>query len=119
MFNFIVLFYCFMFNEGVEFFTLHSTFLSVFGQVDVIVLIGHIVQTSVFASIYDAWELVEHGDVVGRHNDSSSLLGDVFQQTDDMTCRLGVEVACRLIGNDEFWVVEQCPCYGYALLLAT
>ena len=59
MFNFIVLFYCFMFNEGVDFYTLHSTFLAVFGQVDVIVLIGHIVQTSVFASIYDAWELVE------------------------------------------------------------
>ena len=71
-------------------FTLHSTFLAVFGQVDVIVLIGHIVQTSVFASIYDAWELVEHGDVVGRHNDSSSLLGDVFQQTDVSGSRLPV-----------------------------
>ena len=108
-----------MFNEGVEFFTLHSTFLAVFGQVDVIVLIGHIVQTSVFASIYDAWELVEHGDVVGRHNDSSSLLGDVFQQTHDVAGCLWVEIACRLIGDDDFWIIENGAGDGYTLLLTT
>ncbi len=61
MFNFYCFLLLFCFNEGVEFLTLHSTFLAVFGQVDVVVLIGHIVQTTVLASIYDAWELVEHG----------------------------------------------------------
>ena len=87
-------------------YSLFLAFLSVLGEVDVIVLVGHIVQMTLFASVYDAWVFVEHGYVVGRHDDSRTLLGDVFEYAYDMACCLGVEVACRFISDDELRVVE-------------
>ena len=98
---------------------MNLVFLSIFREVDVVVLIGYVIEHTFLAAIHDAWELVEHRYVVGGHDHGSALLGDVLQEAHDVACRLWVQIARRLIGDDDLWVVEDGASYCHTLLLST
>lgn len=46
-------------------------------------------------------------------------MADLVEQSHNLFCRLGVKVACRLVGYDYLRMVEERTCYGYTLLLAS
>ena len=71
------------------------------------------------AAIYDAWELVEHWDVMGCHHYSCTLLGDILEQSHDVAGGLRVEISRRLIGDDDLRIVEQGTGDGHTLLFST
>ena len=55
--------------------------------------------------------------VVGHHDDGRAfLLVDASEKLHYPVCRLGVQVAGGLIGNDHFRRVQDGPCDGYPLL---
>ena len=54
---------------------------------------------------------------MGGHDDGRTRLTDLLEQTHDVGGRLRVEVSCRLIGNDDSWLVQDSPCNGDTLLL--
>ncbi|MCK7518223.1 MAG: hypothetical protein MZV64_11125 [Ignavibacteriales bacterium] len=51
-------------------------------------------------------------------DDRGALLADLLEQRDDLEGQLGVEVARRLVGQDDLGVVDDGPGDGHALLLA-
>ena len=79
--------------------------------------IGSCQQLAVLAFEYAAREVGYPLQVVGDHQDGSSVLADLVQDLHDLTAGLGVQVAGGLIGQYELGVVEQGACYSYALLL--
>src|SRR5581483_6144737 len=57
--------------------------------------------------------------VVGDHQDGlSELLIGLPQHVEHYAGILGIEIPCRLIGEDQRRVIDQCACQGDALLLA-
>ncbi len=93
--------------------------LAIFCQVDVVVLVGNVVEYTILAAVYDAWEFVEHRDVMGCHHYSCALLGDILEQSHDVAGGLWVEISRRLIGDDDFRIVEQGTGDGHTLLFST
>ena len=73
-----------------------------------VILLGDIADGAAVAAVHDAGILVEHGDVVGRHDHGCAHARDVFEQMHDVARRLGVEVARGLVGEDDFGLVESC-----------
>ena len=73
----------------------------------------------VLTTVDDAGVLFDHRQVVCRHDDGRSLGSDVEEQFDDRVRCLGVEIACRLVGEDQLRTVEDSPCDGNTLLLTT
>lgn len=72
-----------------------------------VVLVGYVVEHTFLTAVNDAWEFVEHRDVMGCHHNSCALFGDVFQQTHDVAGCLWVEITCRLIGDDDFGLLRM------------
>ena len=53
------------------------------------------------------------------HDDSCATATDVVQESDDVSACFRIEIACRLVGQDDGWHVEQGTGDGHALLFAT
>lgn len=73
---------------------------------------------SFVAPIDNAGELIEERHVVGRHDNSRTLLGNTLEELHDACGRLGIEVACGLIGHDETRAVENGARNSDALLFS-
>ena len=76
-------------------------------------------EDTILAAIDLAREEVNEVNIVGGHHHRRAFLAGCLQERDDARCRLGVEVARRLIGNDDLRFVEQGAGDGDTLLLAT
>src|ERR1035437_3564121 len=59
-----------------------------------------------------------HFGVVGRHQNRHAHVVDPEQQLDDLPANERIQVARRLVGDEEARVVHQCASYRGALLLA-
>ena len=110
---------------------------------EVVIETGHIVEDDkiitsplVFAKVYNHQETLQLVDkravalkslsrvrgnnimIVGSHDDRDARGIDLDKKLHKLHCRIGIEVASRLVGEDEFGAVEECPRYGDTLLLA-
>jgi hypothetical protein len=56
---------------------------------------------------------------VGDKDHGIAFFVDLGQESHDFVGSLGVEVACRLIGQDDGRIRHQCPCNGHTLALTT
>ena len=54
-----------------------------------------------------AWVLVYQADVVGRHNHSSTCFGDALQQLHNAVGCVLIQIACRLVGDDELRMIQD------------
>ena len=61
----------------------------------------------------------ELGIVRDQYEALLRLLGNLHQQIHDRMPRCFVEITCRLIGEDERWIVDQSTRHGYPLALTT
>jgi len=75
-------------------------------------------QVMVFTSVDNARELSQQIEVVGDHDHGRTLVANRFQQLENMSAGIIVQVTCRFICQDELWRIEQRPCDGDALLFA-
>jgi hypothetical protein len=67
-----------------------------------------------------AWEVVEKSQIVGRHNDGGMLfVANLIEKTHYALSCLGVEIASRLVGENETGTIEKSPCDYDTLLLTT
>src|SRR5512133_1583102 len=57
-------------------------------------------------------------EVVCDVEDGLALVVEPLQQLEHLRCRLGVEVAGRLVADDQLWVRSECPCDRDTLLFA-
>ena len=74
----------------------------------------------VLADEHPSRVLLENGPVVGHHDDGRAfLLVDPGQQTQDSVRCLVVQIAGRLVGDDELRPVQQRARYRYSLLLTS
>lgn len=63
-------------------------------------------------------ELQKQRIIVGRHNDGFPVGVNLAQNFHDFDRRLGIEVSRRLVGKNQFRIVEKRPCDRNALLFA-
>ena len=57
--------------------------------------------------------------VVGYQQDSPPLLLELGKKVHDLNACLCVDIACRLVSQDQQRIIRQSPCDGYALLLSS
>lgn len=56
--------------------------------------------------------------IMGNHDDGCAILVKLCQQAHDLHSVLGIEVTCRLIGENQFGVEDNSTGYSHALLLS-
>ena len=73
----------------------------------------------VFASQHSCGILLHELHIVSGHKHSGALTGNFAQMVDNLLAGLRVEIAGRLVGENQPGLVEQGAGNDYALLLAT
>jgi len=63
--------------------------------------------------------IVEHARIVGGNDDRFASFTELFEQLHDHDAALSIEVAGRLIGQDQWRVIDQGTRYCHTLLLTT
>ena len=67
---------------------------------------------------YGAVSMLRHFRVVRDDDDGSSLTIQIIKDFHDVRAILGIQVPGRLVRQDNFRIIDQCPRNGYSLLLA-
>lgn len=63
-------------------------------------------------------EMAYQFPVVGTNEDRGSLLIDCFEKTHDFKSQFRIKIACGLIGQDDFWIVDDGSGNGDSLLFS-
>src|SRR5450759_225483 len=68
---------------------------------------------------HDALSPRGHIALMGDEHDRATLIVQLREESEDIRAGVGVEVAARLVGQDERRIGDECPRNGDTLLLAT